>query len=258
MKTKKVLLAFALLCTSSPAHASAQLDALWQQGKWAAAAAQAADEKDFQTAALALHRLQECPSPTQPKGESRDVKLSIQGAAYARAALNNAQNKADKVEAYTHLGNLVGLQSYALSQGGISTTNMREGLNLARQSKAAYDAALQLDPNDPLLTSFYALWHARGYLRAGVVIGASLSEARHWLFVSQKAFNEMPEQTPAQVVNKAWVAFRIGGALESLRDTKMQPYFEAAIKLGDRVGTAEGRCAANVARIHMGRPITTF
>lgn len=258
MQKVKLLPLILLLSLAAPAHASAELDGLWNQGKWSAAATQAAQEKDFLTAALALHRLQECPSPAQPNGQVWSEKLSAQGVAYTRAALNTPLNTDEKITAYLTLGNLLGLQAYDLTDGGVAVATLRDALSLVRQSKAAYESGLQLRPSDGLMASSYALWHARGYARAGAVIGASLTEARHWLYVGQQAFNRMPENNKAQMLDKAWTAFRLAVALESQRDKRMQPYFEAAIKLGEQAGNADGRCVANVSRVHLGRPVTNF
>lgn len=252
------MLAVVTLALGVNAQAGPKADALIDQGKWMAAADQAATEKDFITAAMAIHRLQECPNPGAPKGQVWNAKIAAQGAEYARAALAQNLNTQDKAEAYYNLGNLMGNQAADATSGTMGMDSVKQAISLGRESKAAYEQAMQLSPRDALIVATTAFFHGRGYARGGIVIGAKLSDARYLTSNAAQLFNQMPDQTKEQQTRKAWAALRIAESFESLNDKNMKPFFEAAIKLGDQTGGADGRCAANVARVHTGKTVTNF
>lgn len=243
-----VLLATLTLQSSAVAASAADLFA---QGDWAAAAEQPVQDNDPLTGALAVHRLMECPAPARPKGQVWTYKQTAQAAAFARQALAGKLNDADRLQAYISLADNVGNQAQ-------TTSNLAETLKLARDSKSAYESAVKLDSNDFLAAASLAIFYARSYFRGGVVIGVTKGEAQNLTTRAARLFNTAPDATKAQMLRKAWGAVRLGGAYEGLGDKKLVPYYEAAIKLGEASGTPSGLCAANVARVHLGRAITKY
>lgn len=243
-----VLLSTVLLSTVALAASG---DALLAQGQWAAAVRQATAENDLLTAAVALHFLQECPSPAQPQGEAWDSRLSGQAAGFARQLLKGKLNRADTLQAYLTLGDTSGNQAQV-------TANLIEKLRLARESRSAYESAVKFAPDDGLAQASLAVYYSLGAKNGGAVVGLTRSEAQSLTRRAALTFNQMPDGTRDQQLRKAWTAIRLGGAYEGLGDKQRLPVYEAAIKLGESSKTASGQCAANVARVHLNRPISTF
>lgn len=247
--------AFLALLSFTVAHAaSATTSDLMRQGRWQDAANQAARENDFLTAATAMHRLQECPSPAQPKGQAWDQKVADQGIEYGRKAVAQNPKGQDAIDALIELSSSLGFQAAVPP----SLSNYPVILRSAKEAGTTLHAAVSLNSSDLLATSTYAFWHTRAAARGGSFVGASTTQGKYWIARATNVFNQTPDATPAQQLRKALGALRIAEAYESLNDKRLLPYFEAAIKLGEQAGGAEGRCVTNVARVHLKRPITDF
>lgn len=250
---KLLVSAFFALLSFPVAHAASASD-LMRQGRWQDAANQAVRENDFLTAATAMHRLQECPSPSQPKGQAWDQKVADQGIEYGRKAVAQNPRGQNAVDALIELSSSLGFQAAVPP----SVSNYPVILRSAKESGTTLDAAVRLNSSDLLATSTYAFWHTRAAARGGTFIGASMTQGKYWLSRGANVFNQTPDATPEQQLRKALGALRIAEAYESISDKRLTLYFEAAIKLGEQAGGAEGRCVANVARVHLNRPVTDF
>lgn len=240
-----------LACLSLASAQAASVQSLMNIGDWRAASQQAAAEGDLLTAASALQLLQECPSAAQPKGLNWDYKLSTLGIEYLKKALSQKLSTTDAVDAYLLLAGHIGHQA-------VTTSAMAETLRAAKDSKDGFEKAVELNPNDTLAMATLAAYYGRSYSRGGMVIGVRKSDAQTTVSKAARLFNTTPDSTSAQQLRKGWAALRIAYAFEGMNDGKRVPYFNAAIKLGEQAGSAEGRCLANVARVHLKQPITQY
>ena len=252
---RTLLFPLLLLTVSSPviAQSAPQSAAkLFAAGRWQAAADQAVLEGDYNLASTAMMRLMQCPSSEQPKGQNWQADPASKGLAYAKSALNkpNLSNE-DRAEALMNAATHQGLLDI------FKLNNITEVLRDARSSKAMYETAVQLMPKDALIVGTYATWHSKMASKGGIVVGATRNTTRTYVAQAMAAFNAAPDATPEQRARKAMAATQIGTALEGLNDKILLKFFEAAISLGDG-GDADARCAANMARVHLGRPITTY
>lgn len=186
------------------------------------------------------------------------MPLARRGYELAKLAVKQCPAGPNAAEAYSQLGLQVGLVANVMAMNGANASNMSDLFKYSKESKAAFDKALQLDPNDTLALANLATFHAKTYRIGGVVYGATRGDAQLLVSRAAKRFNESPDATRAQQIDKGYAAVRIGTALEGLNAKKLQPYFEAAIKLGDQAGGARGLCAANLARVHLGRTVNDF
>lgn len=223
----------------------------FSQGQWMAAAQQAADDGNYLLAAEALHMQQYCPSSSQPKGQIWDAKLSAQSANYARQALQQKPTRQEALDANLLLAAMVGEQAQ-------TTSNVAEVLRFARDSKNLYESTAEANPNDLLAQAVLATFYGRSYNRGGIVMGITKGSAKMAVARASKLFNSAPDNTKEQRLRKGWAASYIALAYEGLNDKRLQPYFEAAMTLGEQAGDAEGRCIANLSRVHLGRPITSY
>lgn len=258
MKNTLLLLTFTLTAfaqaATGPAKATpTDAELKMYDGKWQAASDAAAASGDYELASRALHRLMECPSPAQPKGQQWNAVIAAKTVAMAQAALAQQPLDANQ-QRDTYLNLSAGLVLQAAD-----TANMADALRLVKLGKDAYDAAMNATTpaNDALVLATYAAWHLRTASRGGIIVGANRATGRTLLSQAVKAFNAAPDATEEQRTRKAWVGLRIATAFESVNDKNLLPFFEATIRLGDQAG-AEGRCAANVARVHLRRPITRY
>lgn len=254
MTPPRLLTTLLLFSGLSPAVMAASVQQLAQQGRWTEAAYQAETDKDYATAALMLDRLMECPSPSQPNGQHWDAALSKRGLALAQKAASVAQTPQQASDAQlmiaTHVGHLAGLAQ--------ENRNLAGALSGARDSKVAFEKAVQQMPQDLQVNSTYAMYLARSLGRGAFVLGISKGSAQMALSTSVRLFNTAPDATREQQLAKAVGALRIAEAYEGMSDIKLKPFFEAAIKLGLQAGGGEGRCLANVARIHLKQPLGDF
>lgn len=247
---KRFFLLVGLFCGSVLAQ-SANPQALYNAGRWAEAASAAAKVGDYALAATAVNRDLECPSPDQPKGQAWDGDRAAKGVAYAQQQLASAKTNEERANALFNYGNLVGIQS-------ITVINISEVLRMARENKKSYEQAIALAPNDMLYAATYAVWQSKAANRGGLVLGVTRNTARSAVNRAIALFNATPDGDSTGQAEKAYAATRIGMGLEGLNDPNLKKFFEVAIKLGDGAGTPFGRCAANLARVHLGRDITNF
>lgn len=248
----KIALTCSLLC-SALAQAATAID-LMDQGRWMDAANQAEKDGDYLTASLALNLQMQCPSPTQPSGQVWSKPVAQRGAALAKKALTQPGVK--KSSAYNELGSHLGLIANSMIYSG--DKNFSELMGYTRDSKNAYDKAVNLDANYLNAVANLATFHAKTYKIGGIVFGASRGEAQLLISRSVKMFNQAPNNTPEQQILKGMDAVRIGTAMEGVNDSRSKDIFEAALRLGEAAGGARGKCVANLARVHLNRPITSY
>lgn len=252
----KLSLKIALTCSllfPSVAQA-AKVSDLLDQGRWIDAANQAEKDGDYLTAAQALNLQMQCPSPSQPGGQVWSKPVAQRGAELAKKALTQPSVK--KAIAYNELGSHLGLIANAMLYS--PEKNFPELMGYTRDSKNAYDKAVSLDTTYLNATANLATFHAKTYKIGGIVFGASRGEAQLLISRSVKMFNQGPNNTPEQQILKSMDAVRIGTAMEGVNDPRSKDIFDAAIRLGEAAGGARGKCAANVARVHLGRAVTSY
>ncbi|GAA5501010.1 hypothetical protein Dxin01_00741 [Deinococcus xinjiangensis] len=252
MFKRNLLISLLMLSTPVLAQSAQSADQLFTAGRWQAAADQAVLEGNYNLASLAMMRLMQCPSADQPKGQNWTSDVASKSLAYARSALSKTNlSNAERAEALTNAANAQGLLSIA--KGG----NVTEVLREARTVKSMYETAVQLAPKDALIVGTFAVWHAKAANRGGIVLGATRNSTRAYVTQAMNNFNASPDASADQRTRKALAAVQIGTALEGLNDKNLLKFFEAAIVLGDN-GDASSRCAANLARVHLGRDISTY
>lgn len=254
MKNKLTHLSLTLLPTVQAA--SGAVTDLMEQGKWLDAATQAEKEGDFMTAGYVLNLQMQCPSPSQPDGQNWTVAVASRGVDDMRKATAQFSSGVKGAEAQTQLGSHLGQIANAMLYNAAS--NFSEIMRYTRDSKASYDKAVQLDPNNTMAVANLATFHAKTYRIGGIVFGASRNEAINLINRSVKLFNASPNNTREQQIDKGLDAVRIGTAMEGVNDKRNKAIFEAAIQLGEAAGGARGICVANLARDHLGQKITRY
>lgn len=253
MKLNLKIVATCTFLLSSLAQAATTTD-LIDQGRWMDAANQAEKEGDYLTAALALHLQMECPSPSQPSGQVWSKPLAMRGVDLAKKALN--QPGLNKSVAYNLLGAHVGLVANSMLYAGSS--NIAELMKYSKDSKNAFEKAVKEDASNLNALANLAVFHAKTYRTGGIVLGATRGDAQLLISRTVKLFNQSPNATREQQIQKGKDALRIGTAMEGVGDRRNSEIFEAAIKLGEAAGGAHGKCVANVARVHLGRAVTSY
>lgn len=200
----------------------------------------------------------ECPSASQPKGENWSLPLARRGFELAKQALALNPSGQRAVETYGQLGSQVGLIANTLAGSGTGVANLPETIRNAKESRGYYEKALALNPQDLLSLANLAVFHAASYRRAGFLLGASKGQAQTLLGRGITQFNAAPDATPEQALAKGYAALRLGRALTELGDPRARTLNEAALKLGEQAGEARGKCVANLARLQLGKPVSSY